>query len=64
MNDSDQLKLAVEAEAWATFAVLFDLALIAVTLYLVFTFSWFAGGWGWFLLLCISPRSCKTRLWV
>lgn len=25
MNDSDQLKLAVEAEAWATFAVLFDL---------------------------------------
>ncbi len=40
---------------------LFDAVLILVTLYLVFNVPWFAGGWGWFLLLGLSPRSRVTR---
>jgi hypothetical protein len=39
------------------FAILFDLILIPLVLYLVFTQQWFAGGFGWFLLLGLSPSA-------
>lgn len=39
----------------------FDVALIALTLWLAFTFEQFAGGFGWFLLLGLSPRAWPAR---
>lgn len=41
------------------FATGFDVLLIALTLYLAFTYEWFVGGWGWFLLLGLSPRAWR-----
>lgn len=38
----------------------FDISLIALSIYLAFTQEWFAGGFGWFLLLGLSPRAWRT----
>lgn len=40
----------------------FDFALSIVTVLLVFNRPEFLGGWGWFLLLGLSPRAWRTRL--
>lgn len=39
------------------FAPLIDIVLIAAVLWLAFNAQWFAGGFGWFLLLGLSPRA-------
>jgi hypothetical protein len=37
----------------------FDLLLIILTFTLAFTQVWFIGGFGWFLLLALSPNAHK-----
>ena len=39
--------------------VIFDVLLILFCLYAAFNWAWFFGGWGWFLLLGLSPRAWK-----
>jgi hypothetical protein len=41
--------------------VIWDLILICVALNCVFDtdLNWFVGGWGWFLLLLLSPRAWR-----
>lgn len=41
------------------FATGFDVLLIVAVLWLAFTFEWFLGGFGWFLLLGLSPRAWR-----
>lgn len=43
------------------FELMFDLALIAVVVWLAINAPWFAGGFGWALLLSLSPRAWRTR---
>lgn len=38
----------------------FEISLIALSIYLAFTQEWFAGGFCWFLLLGLSPRAWRT----
>lgn len=40
-------------------AAAFDLLLIGFVLYAAFHWEWFAGGFGWFLLLGLSPRAWR-----
>jgi len=37
--------------------IMFDSALIVACIYAGINFDWFLGGWGWFLLLGLSPRA-------
>lgn len=39
------------------FATVLDLVLIPLVLYLAFTQEWLVGGFGWFLLLGLSPSA-------
>lgn len=41
------------------FATIFDVALIAFSLYAASHWDWFAGGFGWFLLLGLSPQAWR-----
>ena len=41
------------------FATLWDLILIAFVLYAMFNWPWFAGGFGWFILLGLSPQAWR-----
>jgi len=40
-------------------AAAFDIAIIAAVLWLAFNVPAFAGGFGWFLLLGLSPRAWR-----
>lgn len=41
------------------FATVFDFWLVVLTLVLLVTQPWFLGGFGWFLLLGLSPRAWR-----
>jgi hypothetical protein len=41
------------------FATVFDVALITLVIWMAFSFQNFAGGFGWFLLLGLSPRAWR-----
>jgi hypothetical protein len=41
------------------FATAFDVALIAAVLWLAWNYQGFVGGFGWFLLLALSPRAWR-----
>ena len=41
------------------FATVFDILLIGFVFYAAFNWGWFVGGFGWFILLGLSPQAWK-----
>lgn len=55
IEDIEQMEQMIKEQA----ALGFDILLIIFCFYAAYNWGWFLGGFGWFLLLGLSPRAWR-----